>query len=590
MREEFSQVAESLLDDPAFVYSDYLRKYSISWQVVNTKFAPHTDAEKHAVLKFLHDQKTTPKSVSWYVDDDNRLEVGGKRVDGMSAKTLLYFMSELRPNEFAPWTEPTYDGLVFLGLHNGSIPKGLTIETYEDCKAKQQQIVAKMKELGIGKASDDPSDADYRTVNEFLWWLGQTDPKTKKDNKDLIKKEAMATMYQKTEIKKVPQTKITDFSDFIKKLENDVTSAGFKYAPDLMKRFVCAQLAKPFVVLTGLSGSGKTKLAQAFSEWIAVEHTSLVVPVGADWTNSERLLGFPNALDPDNYVLPDTRVLEFILDARDNQDLPFFLILDEMNLSHVERYFADFLSAMESGDEIKLYSGKDRYASNGRLIPQTLEIPKNLFVIGTMNVDETTYMFSPKVLDRAQVIEFRVSKQEMSDFLSKPDNPKLSDLAGKGVEFAKAFLDLAGERKTKQPPQSELEKVKAALDTFFPPLAELGAEFGYRTAIEIVTFVAYYLDASGYAKTQDGADGKTCLTQAIDAAILQKLLPKLHGAINRLGPVLDALVEKSIQKIPQANDPDAEPTIQEIYPLTYEKLKRMKVRLEKNNFTSFAEA
>ena len=74
------------------------------------------------------------------------------------------------------------------------------------------------------------------------------------------------------------------FSDFVKQLEDDIRGAGLVYAEGLMRRFVCAQLAKPFVVLTGLSGSGKTKLAQAFTEWIAVENTAKIVPVGADWT------------------------------------------------------------------------------------------------------------------------------------------------------------------------------------------------------------------------------------------------------------------------------------------------------------------
>jgi 5-methylcytosine-specific restriction enzyme B len=72
-----------------------------------------------------------------------------------------------------------------------------------------------------------------------------------------------------------------------------------------------------------------------------------------------------------------------------------------MNLSHVERYFADFLSVMESGDVIKLYSGTSRMSSDDKAIPQEITWPKNLFIIGTVNIDETTYMFSPKVLDRA---------------------------------------------------------------------------------------------------------------------------------------------------------------------------------------------
>ena len=441
----------------------------------------------------------------------------------------------------------------------------------------------RMDQFGVTRMVEGKEPADYLTVNEFIAWCG--------DHKDLIKETVMANKYKPTEIKKVEQQEIGDFSKFIEQLEKEVAEAGLKYAHGLMKRFVCAQLAKPFVVLTGLSGSGKTKLAEAFTKWIGVENTVNIVPVGADWTNNEKLLGYPNALDPDNYVMPDTGVLKLMLDANENQDLPFFLILDEMNLSHVERYFADFLSTMESHDGIiELYDSGKRYAEDGREIPPSFRFPKNLFVIGTMNVDETTYMFSPKVLDRAQVIEFRVSEKDMTDFLTTPGNPKIDDLAGKGAVYANAFLDLAKERKTKQPTGEELTKVKNALAAVFPPLAELGAEFGYRSAIEILTFVAYYLEASGYDKITDTADKEGCLRKAIDAGMLQKLLPKLHGSLNRLGPVIEALIGKVSTSKPLSEGSEANPEIEKTYPLTYEKLQRMKHRVEKNGFTSFAEA
>ena len=497
---------------------------------------------------------------------------------------------------------------------------------------------------------------------------------------------------------RVKQDAIQSLAALVEMISNVSADSGLKYDRALILRLVAGLLAKPFLVLTGLSGSGKTKLAQVFTNWISgqvklgeellpgeqfkdgaysvfdidqldykimvhevdklrtvsknavhqwlvhfKEHpdqwdveskiprreiqqidtvddnymhgsdailahiardvlsrrnpfvvtplrTTLVVPVGADWTNNEKLLGYPNALDPEKYVLPDTGVLKLMLDARDNPNLPFFLILDEMNLSHVERYFADFLSTMESEEEIRLYDGKDRVADDGTPVPQRLKFPRNLFVIGTMNVDETTYMFSPKVLDRAQVIEFRVSAKEMTDFLSSPTCPNLAAIAGKGAKYAEAFLRIALERKCKKPGEDELKAVRGTLGEFFPELAKLGAEFGYRSAMEIVTFVAYYLDAAGYDQMPAGTEKAKVLNAAIDAAILQKLLPKLHGSFNRLGPVLDALIGKASKKIPVANDPDAEPEVKVIYKLTYEKLCRMKERIEKNGFTSFAEA
>ena len=125
-----------------------------------------------------------------------------------------------------------------------------------------------------------------------------------------------------------------------------------------------------------------------------------IIPVGANWTENRHIIGFYNVIT-NEYITSEA--LELILEASkpENKDKPFFLILDEMNLSHVERYFADFLSAMESDEYISLHNSKDEIG-----YPNDIKIPKNLFVIGTVNVDETTYMFSPKVLDRANVIEF----------------------------------------------------------------------------------------------------------------------------------------------------------------------------------------
>ena len=81
--------------------------------------------------------------------------------------------------------------------------------------------------------------------------------------------------------------------------------------------------------------------------------------VGADWTSNENLLGYPDALQPGKYRRPDNGALDIILAAKSDSKRPYFLILDEMNLSHVERYFADFLSAMESGEPVHLHDETD---------------------------------------------------------------------------------------------------------------------------------------------------------------------------------------------------------------------------------------
>ncbi len=233
-----------------------------------------------------------------------------------------------------------------------------------------------------------------------------------------------------------------DFNAFRESLIN----SNLQFNDKLVQRFVASLLTKPFVILTGLAGSGKTKLAQSFIQWMCEsEEQYKLVAVGADWINREPLLGYPNGLKDDEYVMPDNGVLQLMINASksENQDKPYFLVLDEMNLSHVERYFADFLSIMESEDSIKLYTGSERISTNDTEIPQTIYWPKNLFIIGTVNIDETTYMFSPKVLDRANVIEFRLDEDDLKSFLAEPKKVDLSQLTSEGTAMASSFITLS---------------------------------------------------------------------------------------------------------------------------------------------------
>ncbi|MDX5321765.1 MAG: AAA family ATPase, partial [Bacteroidota bacterium] len=365
----------------------------------------------------------------------------------------------------------------------------------------------------------------------------------------------------------------------VSRFVEDLNHSGLKYKPEFITRFVASLLTKPFVLLTGLAGSGKTKLAQAFVQWICQnEDQYRIVPVGADWTNREPLLGYPNALDAEKYVHPDSGVLDLILQARENRERPYFLILDEMNLSHVERYFADFLSVMESKAKVSLYDGEDR---NG--IPKTLEFPNNLFIIGTVNIDETTNMFSPKVLDRANTIEFRVLKEEMKDFLESIKELQVDSLKGLGSGSANSFLDLSTNEKFET---KDLNSINEALIDFLGEHTIVGAEFGYRTAREILRLIHQLSVLNGDLNTN----------QKIDIAIMQKLLPKLHGSRRKLVPVLEKLASFCVA--PQDNlvqdvlsnhrfDYSHEDVI---YPLTLEKIGRMYRGAIDNGFASFAEA
>lgn len=362
--------------------------------------------------------------------------------------------------------------------------------------------------------------------------------------------------------------------------KNSISNANLHFNENLIIRFITSLITKPFVILTGLSGSGKTKLAQSFIQWICESEDQYnIVPVGADWINREPLLGYPNGLKDEEYVTPDNGVLQLMMAAvkEENQGKPFFLVLDEMNLSHVERYFADFLSVMESKDSIKLYTGKKRNSTDIKDIPKTISWPKNLFILGTVNIDETTYMFSPKVLDRANVIEFRLDETDLLNFLSHPKKVELDQLIGLGASMAASFLEMAE--------NNEMESNQDLNDTlfdFFVELKKIGAEFGYRTAFEI------HLLYSKFAII----DPTLSTDEKIDFAIMQKLLPKLHGSRSKIVKPLEALMKLCLVDLSDFDfaklDRIQEDNIK--YKVSFNKLKRMHVNAVNNGFTSYAEA
>lgn len=422
---------------------------------------------------------------------------------------------------------------------------------------------------------------------------------------------------------------IADISKLIESFTFDLQSSNLNLSKPLVSRYCSSPMAKRFLVLTGLAGSGKTKIAQAFARWITPDpgwiddtdrsqgknpnpHYSLV-PVGADWTGNENIIGYPNGLDTTTYITrPSLELIRHALDPA-NAAIPHFLILDEMNLSHVERYFADILSAIESGEEVPLYEGTERTADGGT-VPRKLRLPDNLFIIGTVNVDETTYMFSPKVLDRANVIEFRMEPAELAAFLSSPKAPRLEELDGKGISFGSSFVEAAGD-KGREVPASVKADYEREMLLFFNLLREHNAEFGYRTSYEAGRFIHFYNQLGGYA------DDNGWFSGAMDAVIVQKLLPKLHGSRSKLEGLLWAMawacgaerVDRSgkdfavqLREASQAQDeaiygPELlwsklaavnadDPVAAARYPLSFDKIMRMWRKLVRDQFVTFAEA
>ena len=235
-------------------------------------------------------------------------------------------------------------------------------------------------------------------------------------------------------------------------------SRGFYFEQALLARYIAALLTKPFVILAGVSGTGKSKLAELVAEFYSASAAKgplttkapavgsrfafaspksepdpsrfALVAVRPDWIDNQSILGFVNPIT-EHYE--STQALDLILRAKkvheaatDKKAAPrYFMLLDEMNLARIEHYFSDWLSCTESRREIgdgsiiqhPVALHRSEKPMEARLfepdgsftnvpVPPSLALPTNLVVTGTVNVDETTYGFSPKVLDRSMVIEF----------------------------------------------------------------------------------------------------------------------------------------------------------------------------------------
>lgn len=274
---------------------------------------------------------------------------------------------------------------------------------------------------------------------------------------------------------------------------------------------------KHFVILAGLSGSGKTQLALKYARAVhgladseASDPFLFVCPVRPEWTDPTGLTGYHDVLT-DKFMVP--RFLEAVLTATTHRDTPVFVVLDELNLARVEYYFSDVLSAIETQEPIQLHSAPVALeGSNGISVPDSLTIPPNLYIIGTINVDETTNPVSDKVLDRAVVID-------MSNI----------DLPGFLVGLEKREPGLAAAR-------AACEQHLTAAHAI---MQQHGVGFGYRVAGEVVRYHAF-----AAAKLGAGASSVT------DDLMVQKILVKLRGSA-RQGPMLSALA-KALDGLPQS--------------------------------------
>jgi 5-methylcytosine-specific restriction endonuclease McrBC GTP-binding regulatory subunit McrB len=352
-------------------------------------------------------------------------------------------------------------------------------------------------------------------VNEFTWFVSK--------NKDLIEEEVLKMSKKIEKAKKTPKTGTCTIKDAVK---DDA----------LMQRLMAALRTKPFAILAGHSGTGKSRLVRRLAymtcndEGLLEEAKTqnapgnyLMVQVKPNWHDSSDLLGYYSELKGEYKT---TAFVDFICKAYAYPETPFFVCLDEMNLAPVEHYFAEYLSAIESVKEKDnayscdpLIADKkidfrqlllgDGYTQSQEIYEkQGLIIPKNLFVVGTVNVDETTHQFSRKVLDRAMTL--LMNEVKFDTMKDSPKDPSEEDLLNQGgIEF---FLNREFKEKLVEDEPERLNKLNEALEN--TPFI-----VAYRFANEMALY------RKAIAKLADKAD-------ALDHVVLMKLLPRIHGEAN----------------------------------------------------------
>lgn len=338
---------------------------------------------------------------------------------------------------------------------------------------------------------------------------------------------------------------------------------GFTFEPWQIAAFVAAVRAKPFVILAGISGTGKTRLPVLVAE--ATDGRARVMPVRPDWTDGSDLLGFERL----NTTFRPGPLLEAARVAALDPDRQYFFVLDEMNIARVEYYLAEVLSRIEqSGDGTAPYSTPP-LLSTAALADginwSEVGLPPNLCLVGSVNMDETTFGFSRKVLDRAFVIEFsEVNLRALPQVVTAP-TAVWSSADWRG-----------GASKLAEHPESRSEELQAVVEVLVEVneiLQTAQLQFGYRVRDEICLFWLAARDLSEQFVTSSGTQ-----VDPLDIVIAMKVLPRVQGGGAAVGRVLEALQSWATG---QSSDHGR------AYPFVADRVALMQARLAESGFTSY---
>jgi len=370
-----------------------------------------------------------------------------------------------------------------------------------------------------------------------------------------------------------------------------IRQRGFQYPDHLIENFYLSLKTKPFVILAGISGTGKTKLVKLFAE--AVGATSAngqfrLIPVRTDWSDPSDLIGYK---DLSGTFRPGP-LTEVLVEAYkpENRQKPYFICLDEMNVARVEHYFSDVLSLMETqerqNDRIVTDCLIPRHQLGDADLPRygSVHFPDNVFLIGTVNMDETTHPFSKKVLDRGNTIEFHYI--ELDNF---PDTESLGELVGMQTLPALFFTcDYLTLQEAYAEYTDLIKRTTEKLVKINHILEGIHAHVGFRVR-DAICFYLIYNQRFGLLSEED----------AFDLQLSQKILPRIQGssmAVKRtiLQLLRISLADRQLNMEEMMSDasPLYEQNVEALianarYKHSTQKLLFMLRRLEEDGFTSF---